>query len=198
MDPTVDQSIVSDASANDPILVVDGALPCYCDTLRAFGGSYYGGSTLVLLSLFGPHNAVRAAWADLFKATRRKYVNGIRIGGQEVKRDNDLAYVSSSASLGRGLLHLVVFDPRLGHLAPAEEFFLQAGPNADELYFDRLSRWCPIPFRASWRARLWELGRAAGAITLLPGHGREVWRVTTTREVWEPIVTTAITDGSLN
>lgn len=181
-----------------PLLEVAGDLACYCDTVRGTT-RYYDEHSLeiLLLSLIGPTNAVRAAWAKLVAAARSKTAPSIRIGGYSAARNVDTTYHSATAPLGRGLLHLIMYHPSLSALAPATESFYVVGPDAEVSYFDRLSRWCPIPFRSAWRDVLWERGRAANVITLQPGHGREVWSVATTRESWEPIVVDALTDGSI-
>lgn len=177
------------------LLEVKGDLPCYCDTLRTTGDGY--SRKIVLLSLFGPRNAVRAAWAKLSKsASRSGYRESIDVGGQHVAKSND-SYSSVAAPLERGILHQIIFHHLLGHNAPDAGFLYQTGPDADQRYFDRLARLCPVPLRSSWREPLWALGREHGAIALLEGHGREVWQVATTGEVWQPIIRDAVVTGGL-
>jgi hypothetical protein len=182
------------------LLEIKGDLPCYCDTLRVHtsdDGGYRSRAELVLLSMFGPRNAVRAAWAKLFKAASRGgHRDSIEVGEQHVSL-SDRAYFTVTAPIGRGLLHSVIFHSQLGHNAPDLGYLYQTGPAAERRYFDRLTRWCPVPMRTTWREPLWELGKAAGAVLEVRGHGREAWRVDTTREVWEPILTTAIREGAL-
>lgn len=180
-------------------LEVKGDLPCYCDTLRVHtGGDRYSRSELVLLSLFGPRNAVRAAWAKLCSSSSRRSGNpSIEIGDRHVSRSENATYTTVTAPLERGLLHTVIFHQQLGHNAPNLGHVYQTGPAAARRYFDRLALWCPVPMRAAWREPLWTLGRAAGAIVEVVGHGREVWRVATTREAWEPIVRDGLVSGEL-
>lgn len=180
-----------------PLLLVEGDLPCYSDTLRMHGDGWR--SELVLLSLFGPRNAVRAAWATLASSYGRKgYRKSIGVGNTHVALHENVAYSTVQAPLERGLLHTVIFHPMLGHNAPDLGYFFQVGPDADQRYFDRLARWCPVPLRTSWRAPLWDLGCARGAITELKGHGKDVWYVSTARDTWEPVVRDALLAGDLS
>jgi len=177
------------------LVEIQGSLSCYSDALRVDGHGYH--SALVLLSLFGPRNAVRAAWATLVKSSGRKRTGSIAVGDTRAGLKEGVGYSTVSAPLERGLHHIVIFHPMLSHNAPDLGYVYQVGPDASRRYFDRLARWCPVPLRTSWCGRLWNLGRQAGAITELAGHGRDVWRVATTREVWEPIVRDAVVSGEL-
>ncbi len=178
------------------LLEVRGDLPCHTDTLRVRKVSNWR-SELVLLSMFGPRNAVRAAWAKLSSAARRGVAESIDVGGTNIAKADNASYTTVTAPIGRGLLHCVIFHQQLSHNAPDIGFVFQTGPEAERRYFDRLSRWCPVPMRAAWRQPLWDLGRAHGAIVEINGHGREVWQVATTREAWEPIVSAALIAGEL-
>ncbi len=179
------------------LLEIEGNLPCFSDTLRAQSGSWR--SELVLLSMFGPRNAVRAAWASLSKASGRKgRRESITVGSTNVALREGVTYSAVNAPLERGLLHCVIFHPMLSHNAPDIGFIYQVGPNASRRYFDRLARWCPVPLRTSWRESLWDIGREHGAIVEMPGHGRDVWNVSTKRDVWEPIVRDALVSGELS
>jgi hypothetical protein len=178
------------------LLEIEGDLPCHSDTLRTHGDTWR--SDLVLLSMFGPRNAVRAAWANLSKVSGRRGRHGsISVGGKTVGMRENVAYSAVHAPLERGLLHCVIFHPMLGHNAPDTGSFYQVGPNADRRYFTRLARWCPVPFRSSWQAPLWDIGRENGTIVEVNGHGREVWHVSTKRESWEPLVRDALISGEL-
>lgn len=178
------------------LLQVEGNLPCHSDTLRVRSEGWR--SELVLLSMFGPRNAVRAAWATLAKTSGRRGRHGsIVVGGTNIGMKEDVSYSVVNAPLERGLLHSVIFHPMLSHNAPDTGFIYQVGPEAERRYFDRLARWCPVPLRKTWCAPLWDVGRENGAITEVKGHGREVWHVSTTRDVWEPIVRDALISGKL-
>ena len=178
------------------LLEIEGSLPCFSDTLRVQSENWQ--STLILLSMFGPRNAVRAAWATLSKTSgRRGYRESIVIGNMRVAMGKDITYSSVNAPLERGLLHCVIFHPMLSHNAPDAGFIYQVGPDAPTQYFDRLSRWCPVPLRTSWREPLWGIGRKQGAIVEVPGHGRDLWNISTKRDVWEPIVRDALISGEL-
>jgi len=178
------------------LLKIEGDLPCHSDTLRARSNGWC--SELVLLSMFGPRNAVRAAWATLSKSSGRSGRTGsITVGGQSVRMSTDVAYLTVNAPLERGLLHCVIFHPMFGHNAPDLGFIYQTGPEAERRYFERLARWCPVPLRTAWCPTLWDLGRTHGAITPVDGHGREAWHVSTKRDVWEPIVRDALVAGEL-
>lgn len=178
------------------LIEIKGNLPCYSDTLRVEGSQWR--SDLVMLSMFGPRNAVRAAWANLSKSSgRRGRCGSIAVGDRTVSMSEGVGYLTVNAPLERGLLHMVIFHPMFSHNAPDVGSFYQTGPDADRRYFARLARWCPVPLRAAWRSSLWELGRKHGPIAQAEGHGREAWKVTTTREAWEPIVRDALVAGEL-
>lgn len=177
------------------LLEIKGDLPCHCDTLRVRGEGWR--SELLLLSMFGPRNAVRAAWATLSKgASRSGHRETIDVGGTNVSK-SDAAYFTNTAPIGRGLLHCIIYHQQLSHNAPNLGHILQTGPEAERRYFDRLARWCPVPMRGAWREKLWDLGRERGAIVEMRGHGRELWQISTARDVWEPIVREAIVAGEL-
>jgi hypothetical protein len=179
------------------LLEIDGDLPCYSDTLRVTSEGWR--SELVLLSMSGPRNAVRAAWATLAKTNgRKKYRESISVGNTHVVMGQGVGYSVAHAPLERGLLHSVIFHPMLGHNAPDVGFFYQVGPSAERRYFARLARWCPIPLRTTWSDSLWDIGRRCGAIVEVTGHGLSVWHVATTQAVWEPIVRDALVAGELH
>jgi hypothetical protein len=177
------------------LLAIKGALTCHADALRVTGNGYR--SELVLISMFGPRNAVRAAWATLSVVGRRGRRESIQVGDTYIAKSERASYTTVNPPLERGLLHCVIFHQQLGHNAPDLGYVYQTGPDAERRYFDRLARWCPVPLRAAWREPLWDIGRARGAITEVTGHGREVWHVATKREVWEPIVRDALVAGEL-
>jgi hypothetical protein len=178
------------------LIEIEGALPCYSDTLRVCGEGWR--SELVMLSMFGPRNAVRAAWASLSKSSgRRGRCGSITVGGRNVGMGEGVGYLTVNAPLDRGLLHTVIFHPMFSHNAPDAGSFYQTGPDAGRRYFTRLARWCPVPLRAAWRSSLWDLGRTHGAITQAAGHGREAWKVSTVTDTWEPIVREALLAGEL-
>jgi hypothetical protein len=176
------------------LLEIKGTLPCYSDALRVIPReSNYGASKLVLLSMFGNRNAVRAAWAKLSKAASRSgYRESIDVSGTPVAKSNDDSYSTVFAPIGRGRLHCLIWHQQLGHNAPDTGVVYQAGPDASTRYFDKLAKRCPVPLRAGWAPALWTLGQEHNAIKLLEGHGREVWSIDTTRETWEPILRDAL------
>lgn len=180
------------------LLEIKGSLPCYSDALRVIPREHdYGSAKIVLLSMFGNRNAVRAAWARLSKAASRSgYRESIDVGGASVAKSND-NYSTVFAPIGRGRLHCLIWHQQLGHNAPDTGVVYQAGPDASTRYFDKLAKRCPVPVRASWAPALWTIGRDKGAIKLLEGHGREVWSIDTSRETWEPILRDAILAGEL-
>lgn len=177
------------------LLEIKGDLVCHSDTLRTTSVNGYR-SDIVLFSMFGPRNAVRAAWAKLSAASRRGN-DYITVGGSTVSKAAGATYTTVNAHLGQGMMHCVMFHQQLGHNAPDRGFIYQEGADASRRYFGRLSRWCAVPFRASWCEPLWNLGRAHNAIVEVAGHGREVWSVSTKRETWEPIVQAALVAGDL-
>jgi hypothetical protein len=178
------------------LIAIQGALPCYSDTLRVDRSGHR--SDLVMLSMFGPRNAVRAAWANLSKSTgRRGRCGSIAVGDTTVGLSEGVGYLTVSAPLDRGMLHMVIFHPMFSHNAPDVGSYYQTGPDAERRYFARLARWCPVPLPTAWRSPLWDLGRKHGAIVCADGHGREAWKVSTVTDTWEPIVRDALVAGEL-
>ena len=174
----------------EEVVVAGGRLKCFVDTCRIDHG-------LRLLSLVGQRNAVRAAWASL--ATR---VSTLNVGGANVMMSKDENYLTSSASIGYGLLHMVIATERLSPLKTppaAGEFYLRDGPTRERDFFLRLDSMCPVPFRASWAPALWTAGLEGERprIRLCSGFGIACWFVSTEQESWHAIVKDLLSKGTI-
>lgn len=170
-------------------------LSCWCDTFRYSGASTAYDKPLVMLSLFGSRNSVRAAWARL--VGRKRNGDALYIGDDRISLADDGRYITLSQPIGHQQLHLVVIHPLATHQAsvfgPA---FAQVGEDSATAYFARLNRMCPVPFRKEWCAPLWELGQQAGLIADLPGFGVPAFRVTV-GDGWSAVVKQGIETGRL-
>lgn len=174
-------------------------MSAYADVLRFEPGHYGNGGSIVLLSMFGPRNAVRAAWARLSESTRKgRHSTSIAVGEFHVSK-GEASYTTISSPLpGRGLTHTVIVHQQLQRNAPDIGFFYQVGPDADRRYYDRLARYCAVPLRRDWSAALWSLGITAGTVSPVVGHGLEVFRISTDADAWAALVKNAIVSGLLS
>lgn len=148
---------------------------------------------LAVLSVFGPRNAVRAAWARL--AQRRH--GSLTIGQSRACLVEGEKYVTIQTPMTRQMLHLIVIHPAATHqYTPFAKSFLLVGPEPEVRFFGRLNRMCPIPFRPAWREALWAMGREHGLIQPMPGFGLPGYKVDVT-EAWAPLIKSGIENGGL-
>jgi hypothetical protein len=203
---------VPDVDETTLLPVRAGGFTCWCDSLRSYGGE------LVLMSLYGPRNAVRAAWAKLNSAERRNPT--IQIGDEEHGRAHGVLYATINTPMADGAdLHTILIDRRATRGGEDPAFYFQVGPDPHTRFFPRLAERCPLPLRAAWSADLWELGQSwAGdaedvermggdegyrrsqlaPISRLGGHGLPVYRVETGATAWGPIVKASLLEGRLS
>ena len=169
-------------------------LHCWADSVRLLSANYWH-QEVALLSLFGPRNAVRAAWARLSGKVKHA---SLTLGDElHLKLAETEKYVTIQTPMSRQMLHVVLIHPAATHQYSAfAPQFLQIGPEPEVGYFSRLNRMCPIPFRPAWREPLWRIGLENKLITPLPGFGIPGYMVQTT-DVWAPFVKQHILDGSL-
>lgn len=166
-------------------------MTCWSDSLRTVG---YG--DVVVLSMFGDRNAVRAAWATIFN---RKRWPCVRVGESSVSRREGEAYSTIQQSLGRGLLHVVIVALKATRMGSTfESSFYQLGPQADDLFFSRLTQRCRVPMRPSWQPEIWKIGVESSAIRLLPGYGLPCYEVDTSTDTWGPLIKDALCSGRLS
>lgn len=174
-----------------------GGITCWTDSYRVMPGADHH-HTAALLSLFGDRTSVRAIWAKVHDRNRK--VDGIlEVGDRSITIEQGM--VMTSTMIGEDLLHLIMIHPAMTHQwSPFATWFLVAGAEqeAKTLFFNRLNRTCPVPFRPQWQEDLWRLGRAAHVIVGLDGYGLPSYRVDSSVDVWGPIVKKAIQDGSLS
>jgi hypothetical protein len=176
--------------------VTVGGLTCWCDTFRYTGTSTAWEKPLVMLSLFGARNAVRAAWARC--AGRKRNGDLLHIGEDRVTLADDGKYITLQQPIGHQQLHLIMIHPLATHQCSVfATGFAQVGHDADVGYFSRLNRMCPVPFRPSWREPLWQMGLEAGLISSLPGFGVPAFKVAVAGDAWKAVVKQGITSGAL-
>lgn len=189
---------------DEPLIPVDAnGFRCWSDTFR-----YYGQGEIVLLSLFGPRNAVRSAWATLVQPDKKRTKTNphIPIGSQNARRAEGRPYSTISTQLGSPrLAHTIMVDRRATRGGESFDHFFQVGPNPELRYFQRLSQLCSVPLRPTWAADLWEMGqvprveghKTTAAIQACNGHGLPVYRISTVGEEWHLIVRDALQSGRL-
>lgn len=175
--------------------VREGKWRAWCDTVRATARG-----EIVVLSMFGPHNAVRAIWARMV-GSRLPVVVGAADGMSDDDTyklaDDGAGYFRAQAPLDHQRLHTVLLHASTTHHAsPFSTQFAQVGPRPEVAYFARLSRFCPVPLRDSWRESLWVLGQREGLIVELQGHGMPGYAVDAT-DAWAGVVRGGIETGAL-
>ncbi len=174
-----------------------GGITCWADSYRVMPGSGYH-PVVAMLSLFGDSVSVRAVWAKVHDGNRK--VDGLLdIGGHTVMVQPGMMRIATTT--GVDLLHLVMVHPAMTHQwSPFSSWFMVAGEESEAktLFFNRLNRMCPIPFRPEWQETLWRIGREGHTIEALGGYGLPVYRINASSDVWGPIVKKAIQDGSLS
>lgn len=160
-----------------------GKLSAQAETFRMVGSEW--NREIVMLSMTGPRNAVRGIWARLnLVSGRRRYESLETPLGSARLGDN--VYVSLSAPLPRGGLHLIAMHRDMTHhLSPYETRFYQLGK---ETFFARLNRVSPVPFKREWANELFDRGIAAGLVKSCPGIGREVFGVDASSLAWLDVV----------
>ena len=172
--------------------VETNGLQCWADSARYSNAAYWSHEVAVL-SMFGPRNAVRAAWARLSDKKR----SSVQIGQEHAALQQGEKYITIQTVMQRQMLHLVILHPAATHqYSPFARTFVQVGAEPEVGYFARLNRMCPIPFRPAWRERLWDLGREHKLIQPLPGFGLPGYSIDAT-EAWAPIVKQGIMSGEL-
>lgn len=145
--------------------------------------------------MFGTRNAVRAAWASLFKA---KSWTGVRVGEEHLTRSEGVSYVSVHSPTDRNTLHTIVIHPHATRQGGSfRKSFLQLGPNAENRFFVRLTRECPVPMRTQWRDEIWRMGIEKRLIVLLNGFGLPLYEVKTEGDLWAEIVRDALVEGRI-
>lgn len=175
-----------------------GGISCWTDSYRLMSGGSSYHETVAMLSLFGDRVSVRAIWAKVHNRGK-KLDSLLEVGGKHLTVDEDMVTVHST--MGEDRLHLVMIHPAMTHQwSPFASWFMVAGrpEEAKVLFFNRLNRTCPVPFRPAWRETLWAIGREGKVIEELAGFGLPAFKVSASAEVWGPIVKKAIQDGSLS
>lgn len=169
-------------------------MTCWADSYRKVG---YSG--LVLLSVFGNRNAVKAVWATLVGSSgKRNRHESVLVGEHYVRRMDDAVYSTIQAPLGEGQIHMVLLHASATQQSSIfESSFYQMGPSAETRYFARLSQLCPVPLRRKWRDDIWAIGLEGELIVPLEGFGMTIHQIDTTGEKWAPLVQKAIVEGKL-
>jgi hypothetical protein len=156
-------------------------------------------SAAIMISLYGPRNAVRAAWAH-FSSGQKAHQRSLEIDGETVPPDENAHYVTLRSVLhDEAMLHMVILHPLATHqTSPSLPVFFQVGEDAEaqRRFYWRLNRACPVPFRASWQTVLWRLGREASLIEAVGGFGLPCYRVQA-GDAWAEVVKAGIVSGEL-
>jgi len=157
--------------------VSTGGLKCWSD---AGVTSYY--SELLFLSLFGPRNSVRAAWAALMQ--RKDVV----VGEDHRRLMKGADYHTVSTTISRQMLHTVIVHAAATHqYSVFNDTFLLIGPDPEKSFFDRLNRMCPVPFKEEWSPWLWEEGLKRNLIQQKASYGVPAYLVGTSDD-WAGVV----------
>lgn len=165
-----------------------GGVSCYAESHRFLGEN---GHT-ILLSLFGPRNAVRACWATFFD---RKRWPMVRVGNIPASREEGQPYTTIQTPLGKDLLHTIIIHSGATRQGTAfTQTFFQVGPDAEERFFGRLCHLCPVPMRPAWKQDVWELGLQHKIITSLEGFGLPLYQIHTSSDQWGPVIQTALAE----
>lgn len=181
-------------------------LSCWSDSARFLDGSW--DRDVVMLSLFGNRNAVRAAWARL---SGSKY-GSVSVGSFHASLgnrngDSGIRYTTVLTPTGKATVHLVIIhQAATSQVSAFAKEFYEISPHPEETFFVRLNRMCPVPFRKTWREQIWRLGRDKGLITPLPGFGMPGYTVSTVGHPadeddeslnWSKVIQEAVGEGVL-
>lgn len=175
--------------------VSHGGIEAWADAARSHPGGWGNGGDLVMLSMFGPRNAVRSLWATLVGGGKTA---GVMIGKDYFSAATGVRYASVQTPMPRRMTHLILVDPACTHqVSSFAGQFVQLGASAHEDFFSRLNRFCPVPFRRSWRDALWTLGLESELIAPLPGFGIAAYSVDAGPQ-WAGVVKSGIQNGVLS
>lgn len=149
-----------------------------------------------MLSIYGDRACVRAIWAHLCEMSK-KYTSHARIGSESLAIDP--GYQTITQTIGPQKLHIIMLHPATTHQwSPFKDWFLVVSPNPEDVFYNRLNRVCPVPFRPQWKHTLWALGLAHKLITPLDGFGMPGYKVKASYDLWANCVKEAITEGRLS
>lgn len=151
------------------------------------------GSGLIYGSFFGPHNAVRALWADIVLA-KKFSLDVLDVKACPIKE----RYVTASAPLSKGESHIVVAAASATSMVGLydSEFYVIAG-EPEKAWWSRFKRLLPVPVRDTWREYLWEKGMAARLVQTLDGFGTPGACVVVAEKRWFALIRNALKSGEL-
>lgn len=171
---------------------------CWCDSYRA-ASLHYGGK-VVLASLFGNTNEVRAIWAALIRGQQRGQYVQVKRGSDPhtyLSLDEKSSYIQLRRPLDRQHIHIVLLHPEATtQLSAFEGYFHLLGAHPEQTFFNRLCRLCPVPMRASWRETIWALGVHYELIKEIPGYGVPAHTIYTDGR-WVEVIQNAVKEGVL-
>lgn len=184
--------------------VFSGKLSCWADTCRYYTGTA-DDKVLVMLSLYGPQNAVEAAWARLLLLRKKRgdkpYYGGSKgkllVSEDKIRIDPENRPVTVKTSIAEGKTHLVCVDPALTiyHGANASFFYFADTPSQ---FRSRLGRYLNIPTHEDWNDWLWETGLKEELIQLLDGFGHKVYHVNSSTDLWLPVILNGLEQGQIS
>lgn len=172
------------------VTIRNGGISCWSDLYRVDSG-------VVVISLFGPRNSVRAIWARM--SAKRSYEQiDTDVGLTGISLNSERSYVTMQTPLSRGDLHLVVLDLQATNQGSFfKDHFYLVGDDAPETFFNKLNSRCRVPFRAEWAGYLWAQANERGDIYALRGYGAEAYYVPTDTDTWSEIVKAGIESGEI-
>ena len=167
--------------------VTTGGLVCFADSLRK--APHQG---CVFLSLFGPRNSVKGAWARLVGRRR----SAIYIGDDYLSLEDGARYVTLNKTLKGDNLHLVLIHPNAtNQVSVHSSGFFHLGPR--DGWFEKFNRMTAIPLKEEWESFLWRKGLAADLIKPCAGFGLPAVTVSVADHLWGPLVTQGVCAGEL-
>lgn len=182
--------------------VFSGRLSCWADTCRYYVGEG-DDKVVVMLSMYGPQNAVEAAWARLTGLQKKRsgyYVGSagkVQVYKDLVRIDPVNRPVTVKTAIAEGKSHLVCVDRALTvyHGAEASFFYFADDPSQ---FRSRLGQYLEIPTHGDWNGWLWETGLEHGLVHLLEGFGHEVYHVQSNADEWLPLIQEALLNGDIS
>lgn len=167
-----------------------GGYQAWCDGYRSSGGC------LTYLSIFGVQSNVRALWARMVGSSRSHNYLGVQ--GDFLRCEDGVRYLSFRSVLSKQMAHIVILHPdATAKVSPFSGRFDLVSLDPVAQYWERFTRMCCVPFRDSWRERVWELGLAAGLIEPMQGFGPFSGYTISTGAEWEGVMEKAIQAGEL-
>lgn len=156
-------------------------------------------SGMLLLSLAGPEQAVRACWANIVKGRRERSVTRTQLRLQDgmkeywVSVNPLLRYHSVSMNGG-----LVVLREEFNRLH--NRFILGGDGETPSPWFEMALKQVPtMPYKKAWLPALWKMGIENGLIVRPEGQqiGISIWQIQTAEHLWANHLKAMVKEGAL-